>query len=328
MLLLRVGFLNISRKITNFYPAMRLQPIFRDLSSGSRFLLLVLVVLLSGILSLSLTYLFSLLFWGRDVFSSSGDPDSMNLVFMRFTQMFNQLGFFLLPPFLFAWLSEQSPYGFLGFTRPKNIHLLASILLIMVAGPFTGVLTEWNEMLRLPAQLSGIEEWIRSSEVRAARLTERIMNAPGVSTLAVNLVMIGLLTAMGEELLFRSALIGVFRKVFRGFHLPVIISAFVFSALHLQFFGFLPRFMLGLAFGYLFVWSGSVWVPITAHFINNASIVVASFLYNRGISSVAAEELGTSGSGLWIGSSVVACLVIMIWVYRTRVSPVKPEQIT
>ena len=307
---------------------MRLQPFFRDLSSGSRFLLLVLVVLLSGILSVSLTYLISILFWGRDVIASSGNPDLMNLGFLRFTQIFNQLGFFLLPPILFAWLSEQLPGGFLGFTRPKTIHLLAAVLLIMVIGPLTGVLTEWNEMLTLPEQLSGLEDWIRISENKAARLTERLLNDPGVTTLAVNLLMIGLLTALGEELLFRSALIGIFRKVFRGIHWPVIISAFIFSALHFQFYGFLPRFMLGLAFGYLFVWSGSVWVPVTAHFVNNAGIVVASFLFNRGVSPVAPEDLGTSGSGLWIGLSVVACLLIMIWVYRTRVFPLKTEQIT
>ncbi|MHC1777520.1 MAG: lysostaphin resistance A-like protein [Lentimicrobium sp.] len=307
---------------------MRLQPFFRDLSSGSRFLLFVLVVLLCGILSLSLTYLFSLIFWGRDVFTSSGDPDLMNLGYMRFTQMFNQLGFFLLPPLFFAWFSEQSPSGFLGFTRPKPVHLLASVLLIMVAGPLTGILTEWNEMLRLPAQLSGIEEWMRTSEDMANKLTERLMHAPGESALAVNLVMIALLPALGEELLFRSALIGIFKKVFKGIHMPVLISAIVFSALHLQFFGFLPRFVFGLAFGYLFVWSGSVWVPITAHFINNAGMVVASFLYNRGISPVAAEDLGTSGSGLWIGSSVVAFFMIMIWVYHTRVLPDKSVQIT
>lgn len=305
---------------------MRLQPLFRDLSSGSRLLLLVISVLLCGILSLSLTYLFSILIWGRDVFITSGNPNEMNLGFMRFTQMLNQLGFFLLPPLLFAWLSERSALGFLGFNKPKNIHLLATVLLIMVAGPFVGILTEWNEILRLPAQLSGIEDWMRSSEEAATRLTRRFLDATGASTLAVNLVMIGLLPALGEELLFRSALIGIFKKAFRGIHLPVLISAFIFSALHLQFFGFIPRFLLGLAFGYLFVWSGSIWIPVTAHFINNASVVIASFLYNKGISKVAPDDLGTSGSGLWIILSAAACSLILFWVHMTRVKAVESPE--
>ena len=302
---------------------MRLQPLFRDISSGSRLLLLVFTILLCGIFSLSLTYLISIIVWGSDVFVTSGDPDEMNLGFMRFTQMLNQLGFFLLPPLLFAWLSERSALGFLGFIKPKNIHLLATLLLILVAGPVIGILSEWNEMLRLPAQLSGIEEWMQSSEETATRLTSRFLDAPGISTLAINLVMIGLLPALGEELLFRSALIGIFKKAFRGIHLPVFISAFIFSALHMQFFGFLPRFLLGLAFGYLFVWSGSVWIPVLAHFINNASVVIASFLYNKGLSSVAAEDLGTSGSGLWIIASTVACFMILYWFYLTRVRAVE-----
>lgn len=305
---------------------MRLQPLFRDLSSGSRLLLLVISVLLCGILSLSLTYLFSIFIWGRDVFITSGDPDEMNLGFMRFTQMLNQLGFFLLPPLLFAWLSERSALGFLGFIKPKYFHLLATLLLILVAGPFIGILSEWNEMLKLPALFSGIEDWMRSSEETATRLTSRFLDAPDVSTLAVNLVMIGLLPALGEELLFRSALIGIFKKAFTGIHWPVIISAFIFSALHLQFFGFLPRFLLGLAFGYLFVWSGSVWIPVTAHFINNVSVVIASFLYNKGISTVAPDDLGTSGSGLWIVLSAMACSLVLFWVYKTRVKAVElPE---
>ncbi len=298
---------------------MRLQPLFRDLSSGSRLLLLVFTILLCGIFSLSLTYLISVLVWGSEVFTTSGDPGEMNLGFMRFSQMLNQLGFFLLPPLLFALLSERSVSGFLGFFNPKKVHLLATLLLILVAGPFIGFLTVWNETLRLPAQLSGIEEWMKSQEEMATLLTERFLNAPGFSTLAINLVMIGLLPALGEELLFRSSFIGILKKMFHGIHLPVLISAFIFSALHMQFFGFLPRFFLGLAFGYLFVWSGSVWIPVLAHFINNASVVIVSFLNTRKLTNVAAEDLGRSGSGLWIVASAIACLMILYWVYQTRV---------
>ncbi|NTW25664.1 MAG: CPBP family intramembrane metalloprotease [Lentimicrobium sp.] len=299
---------------------MRLQPLFRDLSSGSRLLLLVLLVLLSGIVSLSISYLIAVALWGRDIFALSGDPDLMNLGLMRLTQMLNQLGLFLIPPFLFAWLCEQKPFTFLGFSKPKNIHLLAAVLLIVAAGPIIGFVTEWNEGLRLPPQLAGVSEWMRSSEDTAAKLTDRFLQAPGASALLINLLMIGLLPSIGEELLFRSALIGLFRKMFTGIHLPVILSALLFSALHLQFFGFVPRFLLGLAFGYLFVWSGSVWIPIIAHFVNNTSVVVASFLFNKGISPVPPDDLGNSISATWIALSAVACLLILFVVYRSRIT--------
>lgn len=299
---------------------MRLQPLFRDLSSGSRLLLLVLIVLLSGIVSLSVSYLIAVALWGRDIFNLSGDPDLMNLGLMRLTQMLNQLGLFLVPPFLFAWLCEQKPFTFLGFNKAKNIHLLSAVLLIAFAGPIIGIVTEWNEGLRLPPQLTGVGEWMRSSEDTAAKLTDRFLEAPGISALLINLVMIGLLPSIGEELLFRSALIGLFKKMFSGIHLPVILSALLFSALHLQFFGFFPRFLLGLAFGYLFVWSGSIWIPIIAHFVNNTSVVIASFLFNKGISPVHPDDLGNSISTTWIALSAAACLLLLFVVYRSRVT--------
>lgn len=297
---------------------MRLQPVFRDLTSGSRLLMLVLLTLLCGILSLSFSYLLSVLIWGKSVLEGSGDPDMMNLGYIRLTQMLNQVGFFLLPPLLFALLSERYPWSYLGFKKPGLMHIVAAFLVLLAAGPLAGYLTEWNERLMLPAQLSWLEEWMQSSEDSALKLTNRMLNDTGTVTLLVNILMIGVLPSLGEELLFRSALIGIFRKFFRGIHLPVIISAFLFSAMHLQFFGFLPRFMLGLLFGYLFVWSGSIWVPIAAHFINNGSVVVASFLYNRGISSVPAEEMGSASSGTFVVLSAIAILFIMYWVYFNR----------
>ncbi len=309
------------RKITNFYPAMLRQPLFSNLTMGSRILLLVLVILLSGAVSLSLSYLISLVVWGNDIFMTSGDPATANIVFLRFVQMFNQLGFFLLPPLLYAWLSEQSPSDFLGFTRPAPFTLVLSLALILSVIPLMGELSRWNEQLDLPGWLSGIEKWMIDSEESAMELTLRFLGEPGVSSLLINLVMIALLPALGEELLFRSALLGIFRKMFRGIHWPVILSSVIFSALHLQFFGFLPRFMLGLVFGYLYLWSGSVWVPVSMHFVNNASVVIAAYLYNNNLSPIPAEEFGTTSSTLLIVSSFIICLVILFLIFRNSRKP-------
>lgn len=281
-------------------------------------MLLVIVVLLCGILSVSFSYLISIAVWGKGVFFEAGNPETLNLAFLRFTQMINQVGIFLIPPVIFAWLSYKSPAAFLGFRKPDGKHLIAAIVLIMVAGPFTGFLATLNEGLQLPEQLSGIADWMRSSEDVAAKLTNRFLEAPGTGSLVINIIMIGLLPAIGEELLFRSSLIGIFKRMFKSIHLPVIISAFIFSALHLQFFGFLPRFMLGLVFGYLFVWTGSIWIPVTAHFINNTSVVIASYLYNQGLISIDVNEMGNSDSALWIGLSTLSVLLVLKWVYVTR----------
>lgn len=282
----------------------------------------MLVVLLSGILSLSLSYLIAYAIWGSQIFTDGSDPSLMNLNFLRLTQTLNQLGFFLLPPLIFAMLSETNPSSFLRLKAPRKNHLMAAVLLILVAGPFTGFLGTLNEQLTLPGWLSGIDHWMRTSEETAMQLNDRFLEPVGYPALLFNILMIGLLPAFGEEFLFRSALIGLLRRMFRGTHLPVILSAVLFSALHLQFFGFLPRFVLGLCLGYLFVWSGSVWVPVTAHFINNTGIIIAVFLYNSGISEIPADDLGTSDSPLMIGLSALLIASALFWVYITR-TPVR-----
>ena len=297
---------------------MRLLLSFRGLSPGTQVFLLILIVMFCGIMSLAVAYLLSMAVWGREVLLPAGSPAAMNLNFMRLTQIVNQLGFFVIPPLLLAWISESSPKKFLGFSKPKAIHLLITVALVAAAGPSIGALIEWNERLVLPGWLSGIEHWMRNAENTAAGLTERLLEIKTTGGLVINIVMIGLLPAIGEELLFRSAFIGIFRKICKGIHLPVILSAVIFSALHLQFFGFFPRLMLGIAFGYLFVWSGSIWVPALAHFINNTTVVVASYLFSRGAISVGAEDLGKTDSTAWIVISALTCILLISLVYRTR----------
>lgn len=297
---------------------MRLLLSFRGLSAGTQIFLLILIVMLSGILSLAVAYLAAIAIWGPHVLSPSADSQAISLHFIRLTQIINQIGFFILPPLLWARLSESNPAQFLGFNKPRRVHILFTVLIMAAAGPAIGFLIEWNEGLSLPQWLSGLDNWMRSAEEAASQLTEKFLMVSSPWGLVVNIIMIGLLPAIGEELLFRSALIGIFRKIFKGIHLPVIISAVLFSALHLQFFGFFPRLLLGLAFGYLFVWSGSFWIPAMAHFINNTMVVVASYLYANGFTTINAENLGKSDSSVWIMTSAIVCLTLLFMVYKTR----------
>jgi len=297
---------------------MRLLLSFKELSPGTQIFLLILLILLCGIMSLAIAYLVSMAIWGREVLLSTGDLADMDLNFMRLSQIVNQIGFFVIPPLLLARLTENAPRQFLGFRKPNIRHILVTILLMAVAGPFIGAMIEWNESLSLPDWLSGIEQWMRNSEDVANRLTEKFLAITGLSGLAINILMIGILPAIGEELLFRSTFIGILRKKFKGIHLPVILSAVIFSALHMQFFGFFPRLALGLAFGYLFVWSGSIWIPVLAHFINNATVVVASYLFAKGYITTGADDLGKSDSTFLILASTMAVVFLLYSVYRTR----------
>jgi membrane protease YdiL (CAAX protease family) len=140
---------------------------------------------------------------------------------------------------------------------------------------FTG---EINSMMDFPAGLSGVEAWMTEKEQEADLMIKSLIAAGSFGIMLLNLFTLALMPAIAEEFLFRGVFQRIFTRLFRSGHLAIWLTAFIFSAIHLQFFGFLPRFVLGLVFGYLFFWSGTLWLPVTAHFVNNAFPVIFSYL--------------------------------------------------
>ena len=131
----------------------------------------------------------------------------------------------------------------------------------------------------------------------------------------VNLLMVAVLAAVGEELIFRGILVKLFREWTGNIHLAVIIPALLFSTLHLQFYGFFGRLALGIILGYLFVWSGSLWVPIAVHFLNNAMAVIVSSLDHRGLISTDLESFGSSQNIYVIAGSFLLLIFSMSVIY-------------
>lgn len=304
---------------------MRQAFIFRNLTPTAQLFLLIILVLLFAILSIAAAYIASVFIWGTGILESAADVSESNLNFLQLFQISNQIGIFLIPPLLLALISESNPSAFLGFRKPPIAHLAAAIVFILSIAPLINLLAEWNEALVLPRIMERMADWIRAQEERAALLTNRFLEATGWKTVLINTVMIALLPALGEELLFRSALIGILKKYFRSIHWPVIISAVVFSAFHLQFFGFLPRFALGAGLGYLFVWSGSLWVPVLAHFVNNFMVVMVAYLYQQNLIDTGVEEFGKTGSPLLLAASVVLPALALLWVFSSQRNAVREE---
>ncbi len=302
---------------------MRVFPVFTNLSARAHLLLLIGLIVIVTLFSIIIAYGVALLIWGPEVLTTMGTPGEMNLNFIRTFQMINQVGIFIIPPLLYARLTHHKRFEFLGIRKASSIHFISAILIIVVAGPMINMLVEWNEQLRLPEFLNSVEQWMRNSEEAATRLTDQFLNTSKPIDLFINLLMIGILPAIGEELLFRSALIGILRKMFRNIHWPVIISAIIFSAFHLQFYGFFPRFVLGVMLGYLFVYSGSVWVPALAHLVNNGAVVVVYWLMANNFIAGKPEDIPAFGSWTAVLISTLFTILIMVWVYRTR----KPEPI-
>jgi membrane protease YdiL (CAAX protease family) len=280
-----------------------LRGIYSYISNLNRLVLLITLVL--GFMLFSTLFGIMLLvpFYGSAILSLLTSPDynSPSVVSaMKFLQIMNMAGGLLLPAWIYLWLVTPDEERLTVFNKTGSPILIAfSIVLVLLAQPLIGLTGEINSMLALPEWLSFIENWMKDSEIQGELITEAFLATTSSSGLAVNIFMIAILPAFAEELLFRGVLASLFRKWTKNIHLAAIFSAFIFAAIHLQFYGFLPRFLLGIVFAYLFLWSGSLWLPIAAHFANNMLSVVVEFLFRKGIIDTNAENFGT-GNEIWL----------------------------
>jgi len=236
---------------------------------------------------------------------------------LKYFQIVNQIGLFIIPPLLFAWLNAQYVHSYLRLTRlPGFAVALLSTVLVFAVLPLVHWLAAVNELLVLPEWLNSVETWMKQSEENAGRITEAFLSVKTISGLLLNLVMIAVLPAIGEELLFRGVVQKLMHQWFRNVHAAIIITAVIFSALHLQFYGFLPRTLLGIMFGYLFVITGSLWVPILAHFINNGAAVIVAFLFRHKVIETDYRQVGKLNEPEWVVLSFVFVIAILLLIRR------------
>ena len=260
---------------------------FHGMKPGAQIIFAAFVILLSFLVvfALSVAALVPIVGLSEMMNSLSGaDPsNAQTIALLKYFQVVQSIGLFVVPSFVLAYLFEGKVVAYLALDRKAGGQaIVIGLLAVLAAGPLVGFLGEWNESMKLPEFLAGFERWMRSMEDSAAELIERFIRVETLSGLLFNLFMIAVIPAVGEELLFRGVVQKIFTNMTRNYHWGIWISAFLFSALHMQFFGFLPRMVLGALFGYLLVYSGSMWLPILAHFLNNALGVLALHAENKG----------------------------------------------
>ena len=304
----------------------RKPPILESLAPFARILFSVLLVIacfatafLAGILLAG--PLFGLGFKDLDsAMSGINDPRTVSL--LKYFQVIQSVGLFIIPPLLAGFFFERSAFGYLLLDKPSRLPVyLLTLVLMFVSLPFINWMLAANESMSLPGFLKGVEDWMKATEEAAARLTDSFMEMPALGGLFFNLVMIALLPAIGEEFLFRGLLQRLLKEWLGNIHVAIFISALLFSAMHMQFYGFFPRTVLGIIFGYLFYWSGSLWVPVFGHFINNGAAVVFSYLGQHGVLNGDYEDFGATENVFLIILSALAIVMAMIAVYRLK--PVK-----
>jgi uncharacterized protein len=261
------------------------------------------------------------------VLEDFNDPRSVSL--LKYFQVIQSIGFFILPAILAGWFFEGNAVKYLKVNKSSSVKIFSVTIFIMVVSvPAINWIISVNEMMKLPAVFHDIEQWMKDTEDQAAQLTNAFLNTETIGGLAINLFMIALLPAIGEEMLFRGILQRLFSEWFRNIHVAIFFTSFIFAAIHLQFYGFLPRMLLGAFFGYLFWWSGSLWLPIFAHFLNNGAAVIVSYLASRNIVSQDYENFGSTDNIFLIAGSILLTGLLLIWIYRAEREKLTTEELS
>ncbi len=243
-------------------------------------------------------------------------PPLQSIRWVKITQLLLSVFMWVLPSVVFAYLSSESGFDRLHFHSYIDSKALTALVLTMILIiPFVNLLSDLNQQVVFPKALSGIEKIMKEYELQAEQLTARFLDIHSVSALLFNLIFIAFVPAFGEELFFRGTLQGIFAKN-KSVTTSIWLTAIIFSAIHFQFYGFLPRMLLGALFGYLYVWSGNLWIPIAAHFTNNAVVVIFYYLKNNGYTLPDIDTVG-SGNSIWIGIlSGIAGIIGIFYLYN------------
>ncbi|MBA7546761.1 hypothetical protein ES705_39158 [subsurface metagenome] len=241
-----------------------------------------------------------------------------NVAVLKYFQIIQTLGLFVVPPFIIVFIFYREVGESLQLRNLPELQVSVKVFLIMIIGlPAINLLAMWNAQIELPQWLNTVEEWMKVTEESAKKLTELFLDAGNTGEFLVNFLMIAILPAIGEELLFRGILQRYLIEWLKNKHIGVLITSILFSALHLQFFGFFPRLFLGIFFGYLLLWSRNLWLPILAHFINNGVAVIFYFIFGAEIVEKEINSIGTESGNLFIAlGSLVLVTLLVISVYR------------
>jgi hypothetical protein len=225
---------------------------------------------------------------------------------------------FVIPPVIFGWFVVRDPWLYLSINKSPDRQLVVVVLVLAVLVlPVLNLLSVINQELRLPGFLSGIEEWMKRTEEQAGDLTESFLTVNTFPGYLVNVLMVVLIPAFGEEFFFRGALQKIFQRWFRNPHVAILFVAILFSAFHMQFYGFLPRFVLGILFGYLFYWSGNIWYPVLAHAINNFLPVTLAYFFRGQFDPAGLDKVGTGPDAwLWAIPALILSIVAILYFYR------------
>lgn len=233
---------------------------------------------------------------------------------LRIATIVQDLLIFIVPAILTSVLVTDRPDRLLATDRGFHPSvLILSVVIMIVSIPAMNALVAWNESISLPQSLNGLENWMRTSENTARDSINILMGGTSIADLIISLLIIAVMAGFSEEIFFRGALQRLIASGRLNHHTAIWLTAFLFSAFHVQFFGFFPRLLLGAFFGYLLYWSGSIWLPVTIHILNNAMVVVSEWYSKVNPGSILAEVDKFGTVSFWPAAiSAIATAVLIV----------------
>jgi len=236
------------------------------------------------------------------------------LVFVRGMLLIQFLSLFVIPSFLFGYFSDPKPVSYLGLRSAKPMYFILGAAVLILALPFVDWMGAINHQLIPETTATG--KWMKESEELAQQQIGFMLKQNTVKGLLMNLLFIAVFAGVGEELFFRGVLQRIFIKMFKNPWAGIIATAIIFSAIHMQFYGFIPRFILGVLLGVIYWYSGSLWPAILAHFIYDGFAVVMIYFYPSMADQDATLQLGNKA----IMGIVSAAFVVAIVYYMKKKS--------
>jgi len=286
------------------------------------FVSLLIILGVGGVLSLILNFA-GVFIIGGDLSLLTKSTTSLganDLKFLRYLLIVQDIALFTIPSIIILRLmNSDSSWKFTEFKIPQFKEIGLVIILTFCVFPITSFTGQLNSSMHLPVWLSGVEHWMTDMETNADTTTDLLIVSKSFGVMMLNLLTFGLIAAVAEELIFRGVFQKIFYNIFKSGHVAIWITAFIFSAIHFQFYGFIPRFILGLAFGYLFFWSGNLWLPMIAHFVNNAFPVI--LVYIQGLDKLnTPSDVSLWHQAIFLPVPMVIVFVILYYFRKKNVS--------
>jgi membrane protease YdiL (CAAX protease family) len=298
------------------------KPILSGQSPFAMIIFSALGVIIVGLVFQLLGVFLATLFYDVSVFEllqTDGLDDRGAVNGLKVLQIVGAIGTFIVSSLLLSFFYTGRWLGYFPFGRGMSGQaVLLMIVIMMAALPFVNFLTDLNTRFEIP--LEGLERYFRQMEEQTEKMMMTLVRADNLGALFVNLFMIAIIPAVGEELVFRGLIQRHLTDLFRNPHVAIVIASVIFSVVHFQIYSFLPRFFLGLILGYAFYYGKTLWYPMLAHLVNNGVAVIFYYLYFNGRAGDSLEEIGTM-EVLPVAAAISILLVaglMFLWIKMVR----------